>query len=117
MPWGRQWMLLILVVTLADGAVRFATNFAMVWVVRAEAILFLGASLALRVLLDRRPAQVRWQLGLQRALVAAFALAGLRAALWAAGLHVARANIVVLVVGALLVALAIVRARRRRAAA
>jgi hypothetical protein len=112
-----RWTFLVFAVALADFAVRIATNFDMVWVVRAEAILFLGTSLALWLWHNRRPAQVRWQVGLQRMLVAAFALAGLRAALWAGGLEVAKANLVVLIVGAVLVAVAVVQSRRRSAAA
>jgi hypothetical protein len=115
--WGWQWILLILVVGLADLAVRFATNFNMDWVVRAEAVLFLGASVALWVLHHRKPAPVRWQLRVQQILVAAFALAGLRATLWAGGLQIATANLIVLVIGALLVTWALVRARRRSAGA
>ena len=87
----------------------------MVWVVRTEAILFPGAGLALWVLHLRRPPQIRWQFRLQRILIAGFALAGLRAVLWAAGLQVARANLGVLIVGALLAALAVARSRRRSA--
>jgi hypothetical protein len=114
--WWWRWTLLILAVTLADFAVRVATRFNMAWVVPAEAMLFLGTSLALWRLHDRAPAPVRWQSTLQRLLVAAFVLAGLRAALWAGGLHVARANVVILTVGALLLALTVVRSRRSRAA-
>jgi len=114
--WGWRWTLLILAVALADFAVRLATRFNMAWVVPAEAILCLGTSLALSVLHDRQPAQVRWQFRLQQIGVAAFALAGLRAALWAGGLPVARANLAVSIVGALLVTVAVIRSRRRRAA-
>ena len=116
MSWWWRWTLLILAVTLVDLAVRVATRFSMAWVVPAEAMLFLGTSLALWRLHDRAPARVPWQSTLQRVLVAAFALAGLRAALWAGGLDVARANVVVLTAGALLLALAVVRSRRTRAA-
>ena len=116
MSWWWRWTLLILAVTLADFAVRVATRFSMAWVVPAEAILFLGTSLALWRLHDRAPAPVPWQSTVQRVLVAAFALAGLRAALWAGGLHVARANVVILTAGALLLALAVIRSRRARAA-
>ena len=115
MSWWARWTLLILAVTLADFAVRLASRFSMAWVVPAEAILFLGTSLALWLLHDRARASVPWQFTLQRVLVAAFALAGLRAALWAGGLPVARANVVILTVGALLLALAVIRSRRRRA--
>lgn len=116
MSWWWRWTLLILAVTLADFAVRVATRFSMAWVVPVEAILFLGTSLALWRLHDRAPAPVPWQSTVQRVLVAAFALAGLRAALWAGGLHVARANVVILTAGALLLALAVIRSRRASAA-
>ncbi|NIM51737.1 MAG: hypothetical protein GTN78_25835 [Gemmatimonadales bacterium] len=116
MSWGLRWTILLLAVALADFGIRFATGFDVVWVVRAEAILFLGTALALWGLHRRRPPQVRWQFGLQQILAAAFALAGLRAALWAGGLPVAAANLVVLVVGVLLVGLGVVRSRRKRAA-
>ena len=114
--WWWRWTLLILAVTLADLAVRVVTRFSMAVVVPAEAILFLATSLALWRWHHRAPAPVRWQSALQRVLVAAFALAGLRAALWAGGLHVARANVVILTAGALLLALAVIRARRSRVA-
>lgn len=116
MPWGWRWTLLVLAVTLADLAVRLATGFDMAWVVPVEAILFLGASLVLSVLHDRQPAQVRWQLRVQQVVVAGFALAGLRAALWAGGLPVASANVGIAILGALMVIVAVVRSRRRRPA-
>ncbi len=117
MRWGWRWTLLILAAGLTDFAVRIGTGFNMAWVVRAEAPLFLGASFALWLMLRRQPASVRWQRRLQGVLVATLALAGLRAALWAAGLPVATANLVVLVAGVVLLAVAVVRWRRKRAAA
>jgi hypothetical protein len=110
--WWWRWTFLILAVTLADVAVRVATRFSMAWVVPVEAMLFLATSLALWRLHHHAPAPVPWQSTLQRVLVAAFVLAGLRAALWAGGLDVAWANRVVLTVGALLLVLAVVRSRR-----
>jgi hypothetical protein len=79
----------------------------MLWVVRAEAALFLGTSLTLWMFHRGKPAPVRWQLWLQRALVALFALASLRAALWALRLPVAQANVIVLIVAVVLGGLAI----------
>jgi len=117
MGWGRRWTLVIVVVGLADFAVRLASGPKMVWVVRAEALLFLGASLALWRMLRQQPATIRWQLRVQQVLVATFALAGLRVALWAAGLAVATANLVVLLAGVVLSSAAVLRWRRARAAA
>ena len=112
MEWGWRWTLFILIVGAADFAVRLVTGFNPLWVVRAEAVLFLGASVTLWVFLREKPAQVRWHLWIQRALVALFALAGLRAALWALGLPVARANVIVLVVAVVLGGLALRRSRQ-----
>ncbi len=106
------WVLFILAVGMVDFAVRVATEFDVSWVVRAEAVLFLGASVALGSLHRRWPPEARWQVRLQRVLVAAFALAGLRALLWALGVPIAWANRIVVIVAAILVALALVRSRR-----
>jgi len=107
MEWGWRWILLILIIGAADFAVRLITGFNMVWVVRAEAVLFLGAGITLWVFQREKPAQVRWHLWTQRVVVALFALAGLRAALWALGLPVARANVIVVVVAVVLGGLAL----------
>jgi hypothetical protein len=112
MRWGWQWTLIILAVGLADFAARFGTGFNMVWVVRSEAVLLLGGGLALWILQRRNPAQIRWQRRVQRVLVALFGLGGLRAALWASGMAVARANVVVLVLGVLVGTVAWWRGRR-----
>ena len=114
MEWGWRWTLFILIVGAADFAVRLITGFNMVWVVRAEAALFFGASVTLWVFHRGKPAQVRWQLWLQRVLVALFALAGLRAALWALGLPVARANVIALIVAVVLGGVTLRRPRHSR---
>jgi hypothetical protein len=106
MRWGWQWTLIILAVGLVDFAVRFGTGFNMVWVLRGEAVLFLGTGLALWMLQRRTPAQIRWQRRVQRVLAALFGLGGLRAALWGSGVAVARANVVVLILGVLVGAVA-----------
>ena len=107
MEWAWRWALFILIVGAADFAVRLVTGFNMAWVVRAEAVLFLGAGVTLWVFQREKPAQVRWHLWTQRVLVAVFALAGLRAALWALGMPVARANVIVAVAAVVLGGLAI----------
>ena len=101
MPWGWLWTLIIVVTGLLDFLVRLATNFDMTSVVPAEAVLFLSTGLVLWALKRRRPARARWQGVVQGALVALFALTGLRAGLWAGGLPVARANVAIVVVGVL----------------
>ncbi len=96
MHWAWQWSVVFFVVALLDVAVRLGTGFDMVWIVRADALLFLGASLTLLRLQRVRPALAGWQRALQGALMAALALGGLRATLWALGLPLQRANAMVL---------------------
>jgi hypothetical protein len=83
-----------------DIAVRLGTGFDMLWVARVEGPLFLGASLLLLRLQRRSPSVARWRRVFETGVVIALALAGLRALLWASGLPVNRANIVVLAVAA-----------------
>lgn len=101
MHWAWQWSAVLLVVGFLDVAVRFWTGFNMVWIVRADALLCLGASLTLLGLQRRRPALAGWQRALQGAFTAALALGGLRATLWALGLPVQRANAMVLAAAAI----------------
>ncbi len=117
MHWAWQWSAVLLVVGVVDLAVRFRTGFDMVWIVRAEGPLFLGASLALLRLHRRRPTLVRWQSRLQAVLVTALALAGLRAIAWALGLAVQTANVVVLAAAVIGAAAVWWRHHRARAAA
>ena len=71
-------------VGLLDVAIRLGSGWSMVWVVRAEAALFLATSLGLLMLHLRRPTQ-GWARAVQLGLAASFLLGGLRAALWALG--------------------------------
>jgi quercetin dioxygenase-like cupin family protein len=84
----------LIAVGLLDVAIRLGSGWSMVWVVRAEATLFRATSLGLLMLHLRRPTQ-----GLARTvqlgLAASFLLGGLRAALWALGMQVPRANLVI----------------------
>jgi hypothetical protein len=114
MHWGWKWTGIFLAAGVLDYAIRVATRFNMAWVVPSEAALFLATSLLLWFLQHQSPAQVRWQRAVQLGLIASFALGGLRSLLWAAGLAVSYANVIVMVLGVVLVAAAL---RRRRAAA
>jgi hypothetical protein len=115
--WGWRWLSFILLVAAADFGVRLATGFHLASVTRAEGLLFLSASAILWSWQRRRPAKPGWQRGLQRLIVALFMLGGLRAALWSLGLKVAYANVCVLILGLLLLATAIYRRHRVKAAA
>lgn len=116
MHWGWKWTGVFLLIGLLDYGVRLLTHFDMSIVVPAEAVLFLGSSLLLWRLQRRSPAPVHWQHLVQLILVASFALGGLRSALWALGLAVSTANLIVLVMGVILIVLAW-RRRRHGAAA
>lgn len=111
MRWGWKWAGITAVVGLLDVAVRFATDYSMIRVVRAEAVLLLGAALLLWFLRRARPAPTPRQHTIQLAIVASFFLGGLRAALWAGGMPVERANLVIALIG---LALIVVGTRRRR---
>ena len=115
--WAWQWGAVLLVVGAVDLAVRFSTGFDMVWIVRAEGPLFLGASLALLRLQRQRPTLVRWQSRLQAGLVTALALAGLRASALALGSPVETADVVVLAAAVIGGAAVWWRHHRARAAA
>lgn len=108
---GWKWTLVVVAAGTIDFAIRFATGFDMVRVVPVEAVLFLVTGVLLWVLLRRRPAAALWQLRLQQVLVLAFWLAALRAGLWAVGLPVATANVVIGLAGVTLVAFAVWRGR------
>jgi|GEM_PF-580075 len=110
MHWGWLWGAILLAVGIVDGAVRLATGWSMVWVVRAEAALLLAASVGLLVLHRRRPAQGRGRM-VQLGLAASLALGGSRAAMWALGIPVHRANFVIAITAVIGGALVL---RRRR---
>jgi hypothetical protein len=104
MHWAWKWTIVFLVVGLVDYGVRWATRFNMDWVVPLEAVLFFGSSFLFWQLTRRNPAQVPWQHTVQLVVVASFVLGGVRSALWALGLPVSRANLIILVLGVALVA-------------
>ena len=115
--WGGRWFAVLLVVAAADLAVRFGTGFDLIWIIRVEGPLFLAASIVLLRLCRQRPVPARWQRGLQTVLVTALALAGLRAVVWAVGLPVQGANLLVLAVATIGGAVLLWRRHRVRAAA
>lgn len=83
-------------------------------VVRVEAVLFVATSLVLLALYRRDPRATGWRRTLQVVLVAAFALAGIRAAIWAAGKPVFWANLTVLMLAAVAVGVLVFRRRADR---
>jgi hypothetical protein len=115
MHWGWLWGAILLTVGLLDFVVRLGTGWSMVWVIRAEAALFLSASFGLLVLHRRRPPQAVQARMVQVGLAASLALAGLRAALWAMGMPVQQANLVTGVL-ALAAGASVLWRRRTRAA-
>lgn len=90
---------------------RFAMPFDLERVLRVEALLFPSTGLMLLWLMRRQPTTAGHRRNLQWVLVAAFALAGLRSALWALGIPVMVANATVLATA--LVGLGAVWRRRR----
>ena len=110
MHWGWLWSAVLLAVGLLDGGIRLATGWSMVWVVRAEATLLLAASVGLLMLHWHRPARGRGRM-IQVGLAASLALGGLRAALWALGMPVPRANLVIAILAVVGGALALWRRR------
>jgi hypothetical protein len=95
MHWGWLWGAILLAVGLLDFAVRLGTGWSMAWVIRAEAALFLSATFGLLMLHRSRPPRAAWARIVQVGLAASFALGGLRAALWAMGMPVHQANLVI----------------------
>lgn len=95
MHWGWLWGAILLTVGLLDLAVRLGTSWSMVWVIRAEAALLLSAAFGLLMVYRRRsPGAARARV-VQLGLIASLALGGLRAALWAIGMPVQQANLVI----------------------
>jgi hypothetical protein len=101
------------VATAIDLTARFAWEFRLDRVLRTEAVLFLAAGGVFVMLLRRRPRATGWLRLLQVTLAAAFGLAGVRAALWAAGAPVVTANMAIFALAVVAAAIAWVRRRRR----
>lgn len=95
----RRALIVVIGSVIADFAGRWALDFDMDRVIPFEALLFLagGGVLLLAAKRDRPDSARALRLDLWLAL--AFGLAGVRAGLWAAGMPVYVANLVILVVG------------------
>ncbi|NIM51422.1 MAG: hypothetical protein GTO22_19595 [Gemmatimonadales bacterium] len=100
--------------TAVDLVTRFVLPFNLKRVLTVEAALFFGAAFVALALVIRSPWPDGWRRVVQWLLVGSFALAALRAAVWAAGLPVAWANRLVLVVAAVTVLLTWLWRRLRR---
>ena len=92
-------IVIIVVSTVIDISVRFATSFNMEIIVPTEAVLFIAGSVLL--FLATRYAK-RNSIAVQKSdlwIALGFLLAGTRAALWATGFSVGTSNLVILVFG------------------
>ena len=111
----RRPLVVVAAATVLDLLARVGFGFDMEYVVPAEAALFLVAAV-LFAFFGRAPdAADPGVRRLDRWLAALFALASLRSALWAAGLDVYVANMVILIVGAVAGGSIWIRSRRRTA--
>ncbi len=107
------WLALFGVVAAVELTVRVALPFKLQRVLVVEAVLFLTSALVMLGLLARTPRRTGWRRVLPWILGGGFVLAALRSALWAAGQPVMRANIVVLVLAVICLAVTWVSRRRR----
>ena len=110
------WILLFATTAAIDVAVRFAMSFELRRVLLVEAVLFLMAAGIIGALARRSP-QTGWRHVLQWVIAGGLILAALRAGLWAAGLPVARANLVIAGLGASVLILLWMRWRSQQRAA
>lgn len=102
MPASRisvAWATLFGVIVAAEALVRFAIPFNLMRVLVVEALLFFAAAIVIIILIQRPPLALGWCRGLQWILVWFFILGGIRAAIWALGQPVMRANMAVLLFG------------------
>lgn len=100
-----RWIALFGAVAAVELFVRFALPFDLERVLIVETVLFLGASFASFALARRAPKAEGWRHVLQLTLAGSFILAAIRVGLWAAGQPVARANLVIAILGAMVVTL------------
>jgi hypothetical protein len=115
--WAWQWLGVLLLAGLLDLAVRIGTGSSTIWVVRAEGVLFLAASLVLLALHRRHPPPSPRARRFQQLFIASLVLGGVRAAVWGLGLPVHLANALILLLAAAGAALVLWRRRRVRDAA
>ena len=110
----RHPLAVLAMVLVVDLVVRIGSGFDMAVVVTSEAILFAVAAILLWRAAGRAGAADASLRRLDLWLAACFALAGIRAALWAVGLAVYTANLVILGLAVATGVVAWARARRRR---
>ena len=109
------WATLFGVIVVAEALVRFAIPFNLTRVLVVEALLFFAAAIVIIILIQQPPFASGWRRGLQRILLWFFILGGIRAAIWASGQPVMRANMAILVFGiVVLIANRIWRRRHRK---
>lgn len=118
MPRSRTWLpwaTLFAAIALVEVLVRFAFPFSLRRVLVVEAVLFVDAALVILCFIQRPPVSSGWRRRLQWALVLAFALGSIRAAIWATGQPVMRANLAILLLAiVVLIGSGIRRGRRSR---
>jgi hypothetical protein len=111
------WATLFAAIAAVEGLVRFAIPFRLERVLVVEAVLFFAAALVTLFLIQRPPSVSKWRRRLQWVLVWAFGLGSARAAIWAAGQPVRRANLAILLMALLVLISSWLRRRGHRAQA
>src|SRR5574341_1907394 len=96
----RPWVLLFGMIAAIELTVRFLLPFDLRRVLIVEAGLFLGAGVTTWALVLRSPQSFGWRRVAQWSLAGGLILAAIRATLWASGMPVARANLVIALLGA-----------------
>ena len=108
----RRPLSVAVILAVLDLAVRIGSGFDMGVIVPTEAVLFLGAAILLGWMSRNADASDPGTRRLDSWLAACLALAAIRAALWATGVDVYTANLVILAIGLAAVALLLYRRRR-----
>lgn len=91
-----KWSSVILAATAVDLLARFGGPFNLTRILWIEALLFPAVGIGLIALLKKNPRLSGFKRRVQVLIIASFFLAGLRSGLWASGVPVGRANMVVL---------------------
>ena len=91
-----QWLSVVLAATAIDLLARFGGSFSFHGVLWVEAFLFPATGVGLLFLLRKAPRLSGFKRTFQVVLIVSFFLAGLRSGLWASGLPVGTANLLVL---------------------
>lgn len=96
-----KWSGVILAASVVDLLARFGGTFNLTRILWTEALLFPAVGVSLLYLLRGSPPLSGFKRGSQVVIIVSFFLAGLRSGLWAFGMPVGKANIVVLVAAVL----------------